>query len=401
MNKLLLTLSILLFSIIVSATEIHFLDNPKWATVLEKAKKENKPIFFDAYATWCGPCKQMDADTYTDDEVAKFYNENFINVKYDMEKGEGPMLAERYFVTSYPNLLFIDKEGVLLHRGIGFMVGSKFLALGKTAIDPEQQYYTLKKSATTLDPAKFKAFVAMANQFEDEDLFDICRAYLAKQPDVLANEDLIDLIMAGINAIPDEKTLAYIIANQSKIVSTGKYSASDVEQRLVSLTLGYALYQSADQDNQSVNFEEIKALLNKYVPEQSFFVFHYFKTQFLLEESKSEDALNEFNVLISNTPTKVSFEQLCNAMMSFGPYLAQAEKLDEALKKFDAIPVPAKDAKLSYMRDCAKGIIYLKLKDYEKFKIHAASIIADKDAPTNVKSDLEMALQQIAAQIGN
>ena len=31
----------------------------KWAEILKKAKAENKIIFFDAYTTWCGPCKLL------------------------------------------------------------------------------------------------------------------------------------------------------------------------------------------------------------------------------------------------------------------------------------------------------------------------------------------------------
>ena len=73
-----LALSLLIITITTKAAEINFLDNPVWSTVLEKAKKEKKIIFFDAYATWCGPCKQMDAQTYKDQAVADFYNANFI-----------------------------------------------------------------------------------------------------------------------------------------------------------------------------------------------------------------------------------------------------------------------------------------------------------------------------------
>jgi thiol-disulfide isomerase/thioredoxin len=399
MKNLILALSLFIITLSTSAAEINFLDNPTWSTVLEKAKKENKPIFFDAYATWCGPCKQMDAETYKNQAVADYYNANFINVKYDMEKGEGPMLAERYLVTAYPNLLFISNEGVILHKGIGFLQAEDFVTLGKTAKNPETQYYTLKKKAKELSNAQFLQFVSLAMSFNDEDIYDITKDYLAKQTDVLGTPELIDLIMNYVNSLPNEKMLADIVANKAKILNAGKYTHEEVDQRLVSLTLGYGLSESAEKEH--VDFESIKALLDKYVPTTSYFVYHYFKTQYLLEEKKTEEALKEFNILLDNTPTKIKFEQLCNAMMSFGPILEQEGKLEASLAKFDAVQIPNSEAKLSYMKNFVKGIIYIKMKQYDKFKNIANSLIADVNTPENVKSDLKMALEKIAEQKTN
>ena len=47
-------------------------------------------IFLDAYASWCGPCKMLQKNVFTKKAVGDFYNSKFINVKMDMEKGEGP-----------------------------------------------------------------------------------------------------------------------------------------------------------------------------------------------------------------------------------------------------------------------------------------------------------------------
>ena len=41
---------------------IHFVNGLSWQEVLQKAKAENKYIFVDCYATWCGPCKAMDKE---------------------------------------------------------------------------------------------------------------------------------------------------------------------------------------------------------------------------------------------------------------------------------------------------------------------------------------------------
>ena len=48
---------------------IKWVTGLSWEQVLTKAKTENKFIFVDCYATWCGPCKVMDKDVYPNDTV--------------------------------------------------------------------------------------------------------------------------------------------------------------------------------------------------------------------------------------------------------------------------------------------------------------------------------------------
>jgi thiol:disulfide interchange protein len=66
--------------------------NGTFKEALAAAKAQKKPLFFDAYASWCGPCKTMEREVYTDPKVAAYFNEKFISIKVDMEKGEGPEL---------------------------------------------------------------------------------------------------------------------------------------------------------------------------------------------------------------------------------------------------------------------------------------------------------------------
>ena len=62
---------------------------------LETASVLNKPIFIDCYTTWCGPCKYLSTSVFPDKKVGEFYNENFICLKFDMEKGEGLDIAKK------------------------------------------------------------------------------------------------------------------------------------------------------------------------------------------------------------------------------------------------------------------------------------------------------------------
>ena len=92
-----------------------------WKEALILAKKENKPIFLDVYAKWCGPCKKLKKTTFKNSEVGTYFNANFINVTIDGETDEGRALAKKYQVTAYPTLLIIDSRGNQLTKSVGFL----------------------------------------------------------------------------------------------------------------------------------------------------------------------------------------------------------------------------------------------------------------------------------------
>jgi len=73
----------------------------------------------------------MAANVFPDASVGKLYNKNFINVKMDMERGDGPAFGRKYEISAYPSLLFIDDKGKLVKKALGAHDIEGFLELGK------------------------------------------------------------------------------------------------------------------------------------------------------------------------------------------------------------------------------------------------------------------------------
>lgn len=119
MKKLLLVFVGLLCSVVIFAqTNFQELSLEK---AREQAKTENKPIFLDCYTSWCGPCKMMANDVFTLEAAGEYFNKNFVCVKIDMEKGEGPAIGKQYGVDAYPTFLIINADGKLMHKLVGAM----------------------------------------------------------------------------------------------------------------------------------------------------------------------------------------------------------------------------------------------------------------------------------------
>lgn len=117
-----------LFKVNAYGQPVHFDENSDLESHLTVSKNSGKLIFIDMYTDWCGPCKRMDAEVFSQEKLGKRMNAEFINVKINAEKGAGISIAKKYYVTSYPTYLFLDHEGTLMHKATGFMEQDK---LGK------------------------------------------------------------------------------------------------------------------------------------------------------------------------------------------------------------------------------------------------------------------------------
>ena len=135
MKKTLSTLFLFVFLLSFAQESINF-ENATFKEILAKAKREKKLVFMDAYASWCGPCKLMEKNIFPLPTVKEYFNANFVNARFDMEKGEGRDLAMKYQVRSYPSYLFLNGDGEVVMKNYGYMGEQDFIAIAKEANNP-------------------------------------------------------------------------------------------------------------------------------------------------------------------------------------------------------------------------------------------------------------------------
>lgn len=118
-----------------------------WMTfeeAVEQSKKEKKKIFIDVYTDWCGYCKVMDKNTFSDPEVARVLNENFYPVKFNAEQREDVEFdghvfkfvpAGRYHELaasllnnklSYPTVVFLTEDFQMIQPLPGYRKAPEF-----------------------------------------------------------------------------------------------------------------------------------------------------------------------------------------------------------------------------------------------------------------------------------
>ncbi len=234
MNKHIILFVFVVNTLFVNAQKlgIDFTDGETFKIFSEKAEATNKLIFVDCYTNWCGPCIKMNKNIFPKQEVGDFYNENFINVKLDMENNPlGKLFFEKYAVQGFPTLIYLDSKGNVVHKIFGSNSVGDFINNGKIALKREKQIrpYLTKlisgdKSFETM--TSYLKLVPYATQKEDmiNDYF-----ISKKSNEDRFNKDSWFLINNYINDL-DNPQLKFLIENKEEFKK--RYTANAIEQKL-------------------------------------------------------------------------------------------------------------------------------------------------------------------------
>ena len=221
----LLQLLLLLGAGSVRATGIHF-EHGTYAEALEKARTEQKLLFVDAYAVWCGPCKWMAANAFMDESVGAFFDEHFIAYKYDMEKGDGPAFASKYKVNAYPTLFFLNGDGSVALQKTGALDSEGLLEVARKALAQAPARKVVPTPDPEISPRKStEPSVRPVPQPEGGRAPSANREKLVENLRLAIEEGDVDVFMAAGEDLLDsddpDRDWLYVLANQTWLENGG------------------------------------------------------------------------------------------------------------------------------------------------------------------------------------
>ncbi len=95
-----------------AAAQVRF-ETGSTDSVRRMAQQQNKLVFIDLYANWCPPCRAMERQVFSQQEVGDFMAKHFIAAKYNVDETTGRELMSEYGRGSIPLYLVFDTGGNL------------------------------------------------------------------------------------------------------------------------------------------------------------------------------------------------------------------------------------------------------------------------------------------------
>ena len=345
------------------------------------AQKEDKLIFMDAYAAWCGPCKRMAKNVFPTKEAGDFFNENFVNVKMDMEKGEGRPLAKKYSVGSYPTLLFLDYNGEVVYQTKGARRdAASLIALGKKALFPNKN--TLK---------------ALQSKWDDGDR-DVKFLKEFMKVKTLLGEDNNEPFKAYLNSLSEEEkknegNIKFIYKQTTKVSSAGmnfiyknKYYLKEIfgnesfDKKIKMIATESVDFATKNKDNQVIY--DVKMMLKKLKPANFKNQSNYIETKYY-GKTKQWNAYDKSVTKYLKKYKKNDDVALKNVAWNYYMYIKDGKKL----KKADQWISKAISLNNSYENNLTQAYLLYKLKNYSKAQdaVEYALILA-KDSTKRTKN---------------
>lgn len=212
LKKPLLAFLVMLLATSVQAEGIKF-QHLTLAQGIEKAKNENKQLFIDIYATWCGPCKYLSSSVFTDNDLGVFMNKNFVCLKLDGEEDDGMSLMMDYNLDSYPTMLFLSPEKVVLKKLVGVVSADEINNAGTGVLNPEStDLFKLQKRYKEGEREKeFMHELIEIMLLENLDTKEVIDEFVSIFPDLeLENENDFLIFCIAINDLEDNDMVKFI-----------------------------------------------------------------------------------------------------------------------------------------------------------------------------------------------
>ncbi len=299
-------------------------ESTNWEEILDIAKEQNKLVFVDAYTTWCGPCKSMAKNIFTKDNVGDYYNQNFVNVKMDMEK-EGRTLGQKHNVIVYPTLLFFAPDGTLVHRSAGYHNEEQFIELGKVAVNPANRLSAQidRYASGDRDPDFLYNYTKTRWEVMDNSHMPIAQEYLKTQND-WSTEQNMGFVFQYVN---DTNSSMFDYLVDHKPAFEELFGKDEVAQKFEMLINSVLM---SDKDKPSL--EDVDALFLKLYPDRAKKLSGSYRMTHYRSLGDRENYANSAVDYYNNFMSEVSADELNETAWTFYEVIKDEGLLKKAVK---------------------------------------------------------------------
>jgi thioredoxin-related protein len=108
---------------------------------VDQARRENKLVLLDFTGSdWCGWCKKLDAETFSQSEFIDYARRNLVLVEVDFPSHKpqseelreaNKALKEHYSVRGFPTLVVLRPDGTVLWKQTGYLAGGPGTMIAK------------------------------------------------------------------------------------------------------------------------------------------------------------------------------------------------------------------------------------------------------------------------------
>jgi len=144
--------------------------------VQKRASDQMLMLFVDVYADWCGPCKVMDREVYTDPAVTDYMNAHYVSVRMDGETDYGRIYAAEQKLEGYPSMFIFSDDGERVSKIVGFTPAEELISSLKASNEgfKKVMVYRAGYEKGSLEAKGFADYISvlreMGNQEEAEKL---------------------------------------------------------------------------------------------------------------------------------------------------------------------------------------------------------------------------------------
>jgi len=208
----------------------------EWHTLEEAraiAATQNKPVFVDIYAPWCGPCKAMDKTVFSEDSVQQSLTSRYVLARVNGDDPvSGDTLRKQFGIRAYPTYIILAPTGKERKRHVGFFPASNLIQWLNDSVGVQiLRWLEFDKAVDVAGPQRRRVMVLVIPSFEEVEAVDgmfeepKVGEILGKSfvPTLLVRSNATDTrIIEGIGASPTE-TLGEVIVLDSDRKEVGRF----------------------------------------------------------------------------------------------------------------------------------------------------------------------------------